>query len=41
MVDPPLNSRMVLQRHGVPSRLIDVVIITHCHAGLFSFFVFF
>jgi phosphoribosyl 1,2-cyclic phosphodiesterase len=32
MVDPPLNSRGILQRSGVPSRLVDSVIITHCHA---------
>lgn len=32
MVDPPLNSRGLLQQSGVPSRLIDSVIITHCHA---------
>jgi CRP-like cAMP-binding protein/phosphoribosyl 1,2-cyclic phosphodiesterase len=32
MVDPPLNSRAILQQAGVPSRLIDSVIITHCHA---------
>ncbi len=32
MVDPPLNSRALLQQNGVPSRLIDSVIITHCHA---------
>eukprot|EP01114_Cavostelium_apophysatum_P020013 TRINITY_DN6597_c0_g1_i1.p1 TRINITY_DN6597_c0_g1~~TRINITY_DN6597_c0_g1_i1.p1 ORF type:complete len:504 (-),score=157.21 TRINITY_DN6597_c0_g1_i1:413-1924(-) len=32
MVDPPLNSRGFLQQSGVPSRLIDCVIITHCHA---------
>jgi len=32
MVDPPLNSRSILHRNGVPSRLVDTVIITHCHA---------
>jgi hypothetical protein len=32
MVDPPLNSRSILHRNGVPSRLVDSVIITHCHA---------
>jgi len=32
MVDPPLNSRGILQMNGVPSRLIDSMIITHCHA---------
>jgi len=32
MVDPPLNSRGILHSSGVPSRLIDSLIITHCHA---------
>eukprot|EP01116_Phalansterium_solitarium_P000343 TRINITY_DN1021_c0_g1_i1.p1 TRINITY_DN1021_c0_g1~~TRINITY_DN1021_c0_g1_i1.p1 ORF type:complete len:759 (+),score=283.00 TRINITY_DN1021_c0_g1_i1:679-2955(+) len=32
MVDPPLNSRALLQQNGVPSRLVDTVIVTHCHA---------
>ncbi len=32
MVDPPLNSRSILHVSGVPSRLVDSVIITHCHA---------
>lgn len=32
MVDPPINSGMLLRLNGIPSRLIDGVIVTHCHA---------
>eukprot|EP01117_Protostelium_nocturnum_P006553 TRINITY_DN2360_c0_g1_i1.p1 TRINITY_DN2360_c0_g1~~TRINITY_DN2360_c0_g1_i1.p1 ORF type:complete len:826 (-),score=232.89 TRINITY_DN2360_c0_g1_i1:42-2519(-) len=32
MVDPPLNSKEILQKVGVPSRFIDHVIVSHCHA---------
>lgn len=32
MVDPPLNAKEILQREGVSSRLIDFVIVSHCHA---------
>jgi len=31
MVDPPPFSTQQLKRMGVPSRLIDSVIISHCH----------
>ncbi|EGC32794.1 hypothetical protein DICPUDRAFT_98774 [Dictyostelium purpureum] len=32
MVDPPLNSSSFLQNQGVPTRAIDHIILTHCHA---------
>jgi CRP-like cAMP-binding protein len=32
MVDPPPHSSHVLAREGIPARLIDGVIVTHCHA---------
>ena len=32
MVDPPPNSQAILQREGIQARLIDTVILTHCHA---------
>ena len=32
VVDPPLNSAAQLHASGVPSRLVDTVILTHCHA---------
>jgi len=31
MVDPPPFSTQKLKRMGIPSRLIDSVIISHCH----------
>lgn len=31
-MDPPLHSAAMLHTSGVPSRLIDTVILTHCHA---------
>jgi hypothetical protein len=40
MVDPPLHSSKMLKQSGIPSRLIDSIILTHCHAdhdaGLFQ-----
>ncbi|QDZ25583.1 guanylate cyclase [Chloropicon primus] len=32
MVDPPLNSVALLESYGIPARLIDAVMVTHCHA---------
>ncbi|KAF2068513.1 hypothetical protein CYY_010160 [Polysphondylium violaceum] len=32
IVDPPLNSSSFLQSQGVPTRMVDHVILTHCHA---------
>jgi len=32
MVDPPPNSSSLLQAEGIPARLIDTIILTHCHA---------
>lgn len=32
MVDPPINSGALLRLNGIPSRLIDGLIVTHCHA---------
>ena len=32
MVDPPLHSSALLQKNGIPSRVVDAIIITHCHA---------
>lgn len=32
VVDPPLHSAAMLHTSGVPSRLVDTVILTHCHA---------
>ena len=32
MVDPPTNSTVVLRNNGIPSALIEAVILTHCHA---------
>eukprot|EP01133_Synstelium_polycarpum_P014612 gene14612-17279_t len=32
MVDPPLNSSSFLQNQGVPTRRVDHIILTHCHA---------
>ncbi|KAN0037459.1 hypothetical protein ACTFIV_002807 [Dictyostelium citrinum] len=32
MVDPPLNSSSFLQSQGVPTRMVDHIILTHCHA---------
>lgn len=33
MVDPPLDSGALLQRKGIPSRFVDAIIVSHCHAG--------
>lgn len=32
MVDPPINSGLLLKQNGIPPRLIDGLILTHCHA---------
>lgn len=32
MVDPPINSGALLRQNGIPSGLIDALIVTHCHA---------
>lgn len=32
MVDPPTNSTVVLRENGIPSALIEAVVLTHCHA---------
>lgn len=32
MVDPPPNSSVLLQMMGIPPRLIDTIVLTHCHA---------
>jgi CRP-like cAMP-binding protein len=32
MVDPPPHSGAILKQHGIPPRLIQGVIVTHCHA---------
>lgn len=32
LVDPPVDATELLREQGVPSRLIDGVILTHCHA---------
>ena len=32
MIDPPCFSTQKLKKLGIPSFLIDSVIITHCHA---------
>ena len=32
MVDPPLHSVTLLESYGIPARLIDAVMVTHCHA---------
>ncbi|GAM27326.1 hypothetical protein SAMD00019534_105010 [Acytostelium subglobosum LB1] len=32
MVDPPLHSSSFLQSQGVPTRRVDYIILTHCHA---------
>eukprot|EP00947_MAST-08B_sp_MAST-8B-sp1_P001920 g1920.t1 len=32
LVDPPPNAGVLLQMMGVPSRIVDAVILTHCHA---------
>lgn len=32
MVDPPPNSGVLLQMMGIPPRLIDTLVLTHCHA---------
>lgn len=32
MVDPPPHSSLLLKMMGIPPRLIDTLILTHCHA---------
>lgn len=32
MVDPPPNSGAILHSQGIPARMIDAIILTHCHA---------
>ncbi len=32
LVDPPVNSTLWMQKHGINTRLIDDLILTHCHA---------
>ena len=32
MVDPPIHSVALLESYGIPARLIDAVMVTHCHA---------
>lgn len=32
LVDPPVNSTRWMQKHGINTRLIDDLILTHCHA---------
>jgi hypothetical protein len=32
MVDPPPHSGAILKQEGIPSRLIQGIILTHCHA---------
>ncbi|KAK3238872.1 hypothetical protein CYMTET_51166 [Cymbomonas tetramitiformis] len=32
MVDPPPNSGAILHTQGIPARMIDAIILTHCHA---------
>lgn len=32
LVDPPVNSTLWMQKHGINSRLIDDLVLTHCHA---------
>jgi CRP-like cAMP-binding protein len=32
LVDPPVDATMSLREQGVPSKLIDGIILTHCHA---------
>lgn len=32
LVDPPVDATEYLRERGVPSRMIDAVILTHCHA---------
>lgn len=32
LVDPPVDATELLREQGVPSRLVDGVILTHCHA---------
>eukprot|EP01006_Ploeotia_vitrea_P034141 TRINITY_DN65715_c3_g15_i1.p1 TRINITY_DN65715_c3_g15~~TRINITY_DN65715_c3_g15_i1.p1 ORF type:complete len:944 (+),score=511.27 TRINITY_DN65715_c3_g15_i1:53-2884(+) len=32
MVDPPPHSGAILKQHGIPSRLVHSIILTHCHA---------
>lgn len=32
MVDPPPHSGAILKQHGIPSRLIHGIVLTHCHA---------
>lgn len=32
MVDPPPHSGSILKHHGIPSRLIQGMVLTHCHA---------
>jgi len=32
MVDPPPHSSLLLRMMGIPPRLIDTLILTHCHA---------
>jgi CRP-like cAMP-binding protein/glyoxylase-like metal-dependent hydrolase (beta-lactamase superfamily II) len=32
LVDPPVDSTHWLRRHGIPPKIVDAVILSHCHA---------
>ncbi len=32
LVDPPVDSTYWLRRHGIPPKIVDAVILSHCHA---------